>query len=114
MFKPLSLFIFGLSCLMAVLSFSPAVMAQDGVISLNKASIEEIKTLFMDELDLPEELAEALVKHRDANGAFRTPEDLIKVPGMTQDFIEEINPQVKDNDVVFDPEAEPALAPSKC
>jgi competence protein ComEA len=34
---------------------------------------------------------------------------------MTQDLIEELNPVLDDNDdVVFDPEAEPALAPSKC
>jgi competence protein ComEA len=34
---------------------------------------------------------------------------------MPQDFLEELNPQVTDDgDVVFDPDAEPALAPSKC
>ena len=114
MFKPAALFIYGLSCLLAVLLFSPGVMAGDGIISLNKASFEEIKALFVDELDLPEELAKALIEYRKTNGSFKAPEDLIKVPGMTQDFIEEINPQLIDNDVVFDPDAEPALAPSKC
>ena len=59
-------------------------------------------------------LAQAIVDYRTANGPFKKPEDMIKVPGMTQDFIEELNPQVIDGDVVFDPDAEPALAPSKC
>lgn len=114
MFKPATLFIYGLSCLLAVLLFSPGVMAEDGIVSFNKATLEQITTLFVDELDLPETLAKALVEYRNANGNFKTPEDLIKVPGMTQDFVEEINPQLQDNDVVFDPDAEPALAPSKC
>jgi len=54
------------------------------------------------------------VKYREANGPYKYPEDLQKVPGMTQDFLEELNPQEMDGDVVFDPDAEPALAPSKC
>ena len=114
MFKSAAFFIYGLSCLLAILLFSPGAMAGNGIISLNKANLEEIKALFVEELGLPEELAKALVEFRNANGSFKTPEDLLKVPGMTQDFIEEINPQLIDNDVVFDPDAEPALAPSKC
>ncbi len=113
MFKPARLLTYGIFCFLAVLLFSPA-MAGDGIISLNKADLQEIKALFVDELDLPEELARSLVEYRKANGSFKSPEDLIKVPGMTQDFIEEINPQLIDNDVVYDPDAEPALAPSKC
>jgi hypothetical protein len=31
---------------------------------------------------------------------------------MTQDFLEELNPVEKDGDIGFDPDAEPALAPS--
>lgn len=114
MFKSTAFFIYGLSCLLTVLLFSPGAMAGDKIISLNKANLEEIKALFVEELGLPEELAKSLVDFRNANGSFKTPEDLIKVPGMTQDFIEEINPQLIDNDIVFDPDAEPALAPSKC
>lgn len=86
----------------------------DGIVSFNKGSEAQIQELFVDELDLPEDLAKAVVDFRKANGPFKSPEDLIKVPGMTQDFIEEINPQLMDGDVVFDPDAEPALAPSKC
>ena len=114
MFKPAIFFIYGLSCLLAVLMFSTGAVAEEEIISLNKATLEEIKVLFVDELDIPEKLAKSLVDFRNANGSFKTPEDLIRIPGMTQDFIEEINPQFMDGDVVFDPDAEPALAPSKC
>jgi len=55
-----------------------------------------------------------MVDFRKANGPFKTSEQLTKVPGMTQDFLEEINPVEMDGDVVYDPDAAPALAPSKC
>ncbi len=114
MFKPVKLLILTITCIMTASFFCTAAMAQDEIVSLNKASLEEINALFVDELDLPETLAKSLVDYRKANGEFKSPEDLVKVPGMTQDFIEEINPQLMDGDVVFDPDAEPALAPSKC
>lgn len=85
----------------------------DEVVSFNKASVEEIMAL-CEEFDIPEELAKAIVKYREKHGPFKKPEDLQKVPGMTQDFLEELNPVLKDGDVVYDPDAEPALAPSKC
>lgn len=96
-----------------LLVMAQAVTADEKIVSLNKASLTELKALF-EELDLPEELANSIEAYRKSNGPFKTPEDLIKVPGMTQDLIEEINPQVIDGDVVYDPDAEPALAPSKC
>ena len=85
----------------------------DDIVSFNKASVEEIMAL-CEELDISEELAKAIVKYREEHGPFKKPEDLQKVPGMTQDFLEELNPVLKDGDVVYDPDAEPALAPSKC
>jgi len=63
---------------------------------------------------ITEEIAKAIVDYREKNGAYKTSEDLLDVPGMTQDFMEELNPIVLDGDVVYDPDAEPALAPSKC
>lgn len=87
--------------------------AEEGIISLNKGTLAELTVLFED-LDLPDALAKALVDFRKANGPFKTSEQLTKVPGMTQDFLEEINPVEMDGDVVYDPDAAPALAPSKC
>ena len=98
---------------MAFSLFTAPVHAEDEIVSLNKASLEQINALF-EELELPEELAESIVKFRKENGPFKSPEEMVAVPGMTQDFIEEINPQLLNGDVVYDPDAEPALAPSKC
>ena len=96
-----------------LLVFSPAAFAQDEIVSLNKADIESLTKLF-EYLELPGELAQSIIDYRNANGNFQTPDQVTKVPGMTQDFLEEINPVQKDGDVVYDPDAPPALAPSKC
>jgi competence protein ComEA len=101
-------------CLAAMcLLFSVSAFAQDGIVSFNKASVEELMAI--EDIDIPEELAKAIVDYRKASGDYKSAEDMLKVPGMTQDFMEELNPQVTDDgDVVYDPDAEPALAPSKC
>lgn len=88
------------------------VNAEGKIVNLNTATVEEI--LAIEDIDVPEELAKAIVDYRKAHGPFKKPEDLQKVPGMTQDFLEDLNPVMKDGDVVYDPDAEPALAPSKC
>ena len=86
--------------------------AGNGIVSLNKATVQELMNI--EDLDFPEELARAIVEYRNAKGPYKHPEDLQDVPGMTQDFLEELNPQEMDGDVIYDPDAEPALAPSKC
>ncbi|WP_419658604.1 uncharacterized protein Dvar_74370 [Desulfosarcina variabilis str. Montpellier] len=86
--------------------------ADDGIVNLNTATVEEIVAI--EDIDVPEELAQAIVDYREKNGPYKKPEDLQKVPGMTQDFLEDLNPVMQDGDVVYDPDAEPALAPSKC
>ena len=100
--------------LLVLVIFLPAAgaLAQDEIVSLNKATVEEL--LAIEDIELDEEIANAIVNYREKNGAFKKSEDLLKVPGMTQDWLEEINPVVVDGDVVYDPDAEPALAPSKC
>ncbi len=98
-----------LVCLLAL--FAGTAMAE-GIVSLNNASVEELMAI--EYIDVPEDIAQAIVDYRKAHGPFEYPEDLQEVPGMTQDFLEELNPQEMDGDVVYDPDAEPALAPSKC
>lgn len=88
-------------------------MGQDDVVDLNTAGVEELMNLPM--ANIPESLAKAIVEYRKENGPFNTPEELANVPGMTNDYLEEINPQqTEDGDIVHDPDAEPALSPSKC
>lgn len=86
--------------------------AAGAVVSFNKASAEQLANL--EDAKIPLDLAKAIVKYREANGPFKTPESLSKVPGMTNDYLELLNPVLKDGDVVHDPNAEATLAPSKC
>lgn len=86
--------------------------AGGGVVSFNKASAEQLANL--EDAKIPLELAKAIVKYREANGPFNSAESLSKVPGMTNDYLEMLNPVLRDGDVVHDPNAEATLAPSKC
>jgi len=98
----------------AIILLMPAagVWAQEGVVDLNTATVEELMAI--EDIELDEKIAKAIVEYREKNGPFEKPDDLLEVPGMTQDWIEEINPVMLDGKVVYDPDAEPALAPSKC
>ncbi len=96
-----------------ILSLPSVSVAEEGIVNLNEASVKEM--LEIEDIDIPEEIAKAIVEFRTKNGPFKDPTDLRKVPGMTDDMYEEINPVLdEDGNVVFDPEAEPTLAPSKC
>ena len=99
-------------CIVAMVALSGVSAWAGGIVSFNTATAEEIAAI--EDVSIPADLAKAIVEYRTANGPFKQPTDLLKVPGMTQDFLEELNPVEKDGDIVFDPDAEPALAPSKC
>lgn len=99
-------------CVAVMLTMCTVAAWAGGIVSFNKASAAELAAI--EDVKIPADLAKAIVEYRNANGPFKQPTDLLKVPGMTQDFLEELNPVEKDGDIVFDPDAEPALAPSKC
>ncbi len=102
-----------LSVIMGTAFSASNVLAQEEIVSLNKATVEEL--LGIEDISIPENLAMAIVSYRTKNGPFKEPADLMKVPGMTEDVYEDINPVLDENkDVVYDPDAEPAMAPSKC
>ena len=101
-----------LAMVIASIALPAGTFAEGGVVSLNNATLEEI--MGIEDIDVPEGIAKAIIAYREANGPFKKPEDLHKVPGMTQDLYEDLNPVMKDDDVVHDPDAEPVLAPSKC
>jgi len=75
---------------------------------------------------MTEDLAKAIVEHREKSGFFKKPEDLLKVPGMTKDIFETLNPKVGsegdiyciqkegDEDDEDEDDEEPVLSPSKC
>lgn len=86
--------------------------AQQKVLSLNKCTVKDLMSL--EDVRLPEKLCKAIVEYRTKNGPFKDPIQLRKVPGMTNAWFEKLNPVLKDGDVVYDPDAEPVLSPSKC
>lgn len=88
-------------------------LAQQKILSLNKATVKELQSI--EDFKLPEKLCKAIVEYRTKNGPFKDPLDLRKVPGMTNAWFEKLNPvKAKDGDIVYDPDAEPVLSPSKC
>jgi competence ComEA-like helix-hairpin-helix protein len=77
--------------LIAVLSVSLAVMAAEQTdINLNKASALQLAML----PGVSPELARAVVDARAKVGPFKTPEDLLKVLGMTKEIIAMIAPRI--------------------
>jgi competence protein ComEA len=88
------------------------VQAQQKVLSLNKCTVKDLQSI--EDFKLPDALCKAIVDYRTKNGPFKDPMQLRKVPGMTNAWYEKLNPVLKDGDVVYDPDAEPVLSPSKC
>ena len=82
--------------------FTPAAYAgpQDPYISFNKAPAEEYLKIMI--VDVPESVAKAIVSYREANGPYKTPEDLKKVPGMTDELFDTLDPIEVDGDIVFE------------
>jgi competence protein ComEA len=100
---------------LALLLPTSVIFAEDAaIISFNKATAEEL--MQHEDLEVPEAIAKAIVAYREKNGPFKSPEDLLKVPGITDEIFEDLNPVASEDgsDIIYDPDAEPALAPSKC
>jgi competence protein ComEA len=96
---------------------SPDVSKILAKIDLNKASAEELGRY----PGLNASLGKAIVEHRTKSGPFKTPEDLLKVKGMTKEILNKIKPKM-DKDLLYivpvnsdeDEDDEPSLKPSKC
>ena len=58
--------------------------AADGPVNINTADVKTLMTL----AGVGEKAAEKIVAHREANGRFKTPEDLRKVSGVGPSVIE--------------------------
>ena len=88
--------------LLALTMLIPAVGAMAaGDVSFNKGTVERIMSI--EDVDIPEAVAKAIVAYREKNGPFKTPEDLLKVPGMTQELWDDIDPIMSPKgDVIYD------------
>jgi competence protein ComEA len=84
-------------------------------VDLNKATAEQLSAC----PGLTLTLAKAIVEYRTKSGSFKTPEDLLKVKGITKEILNKLNPKA-DNNILYvvpasdDDEDEPSLKPSKC
>jgi competence ComEA-like helix-hairpin-helix protein len=85
-------------------------------IDLNKATAEELGKC----PGLNIVLGKAIVDYRAKAGPLKTPQDLLKVKGMTREILNKIKPKLE-KDLLYitpisneDEEDEPSLKPSKC
>jgi competence protein ComEA len=87
-------------------------------IELNKATPEQLSKC----PGLSMALGKAIAEYRSKSGAFKTPEDLLKVKGVTKEILNKLNPK-SEKDIIYvtpaasssgDDDEEPSLKPSKC
>ncbi|MBW1806025.1 MAG: helix-hairpin-helix domain-containing protein [Deltaproteobacteria bacterium] len=115
-----------------VLAFAGTAIAAGGhegglgekKIPLNIASAEQLQKIE----GMTEDLAEAIVEHREGSGFFKKPDDLLKVPGMTKEIFRMMDPKVgsegdlycvpreglDDDEDDEDDDEDIPLSPSKC
>ena len=84
-------------------------------IDLNKATVEQLAKF----PGLNAVLARGIVDYRGKSGPFKTPEDLLKVKGITKEIFNKISPKMEKGILYVSPssnedEEEPSLKPSKC
>lgn len=104
-----------IALMICLLTPALTVMATDRAVSMNKATVEEL--LAIPDTNMTPEQAKAIVDYRAKNGPFKLTDDLLKVPGMSNEVWQNLQlMETDDGDVVCDPEAEdmPTFAPSKC
>jgi len=86
-------------------------------VELNKATTDQLGRC----PGLNSALAKAIVEYRQKSGPFKTPEDLLKVKGITKAVLEKLKPKLEKDTLYVTPlppsdedEEEPSLKPSKC
>ena len=85
--------LFGLSvlfCVSFVLVFAAGVFAQAGKVNINQATQAQLGKI----PGVSGELAKASVDQRGKTGAFKTADDLMKVPGMTKETADAMLPAI--------------------
>ncbi|MBN2033089.1 MAG: helix-hairpin-helix domain-containing protein [Deltaproteobacteria bacterium] len=65
---------------MFIAALAPALHAEDIKVDINKASVQELAQL----KNVGPGYAQRIVEHREQNGAFEKPEDIMKVKGIGQ------------------------------
>lgn len=107
------LFPFFLGVVLIFGGIGAAQTEDEDCINLNHTTAEQLVEI----PEITDSLAKAIVEFREKSGPFKEPEDLLKVPGMTEELLDELAPEIDEKgDVIICPEEEeePILAPSKC
>lgn len=91
-------------------------------IHLNIASKDQLMKIE----GMTEDIAKAIIDYREKSGFFKKPEDLLNVPGLTQNIYKTLNPQIgsegdlycipmeTDEDDEYYEDEDIPLSPSKC
>lgn len=123
--KRLPILAFAVLCFGMILAFAGTAPAQhtgglgEKKVPLNIANVDQLLKIE----GMTEDLAKAIVEYREKQGYFKKPEDLLKVPGITQEVFKKLNPQVgTEGDIYCVPkpgaeeeeEEDIPLSPSKC
>ena len=92
---------------------APAKAPESAKIDVNKATADQLA-----KCGISTTLAKAIVEYREKSGPFKTPEDLLKVKGMTKELLNKLSPKVDKGVFTITPPSddddEPDLKPSKC
>jgi competence ComEA-like helix-hairpin-helix protein len=108
---------------LAFLMVGDAYAQHEGGLGIKKVHLNIADKEQLMKIDgMTEDLAEAIIEYRETSGFFQKPEDLLKVPGITKDVYEKLNPQIGAEGDLFcvqkegseDEDEEPVLSPSKC
>ena len=92
-----------------VIISATALPAMAGSFSFNKASAEEMVNACKEEgIELPKEIADAIVETRKST-TFAYEQDLMKVPGMTNQLLGNLSPIEENGDLIFDLGSIPAM-----
>lgn len=92
-----------------VIISATALPVMAGSFSFNKASAEEMVNACKEEgIELPKEIADAIVETRKST-TFAYEQDLMKVPGMTNQLLGNLSPIEENGDLIFDLGSIPAM-----
>lgn len=95
------------SLALTMMVVSPALAAS---FSFNNSSADEmVEAAKAEGITLDKAIADAIVKYRTDNGKITSEDDLAKVPGMTNQLIQQLYPVEEDGDLLFDPSAVPGM-----
>jgi competence ComEA-like helix-hairpin-helix protein len=105
------------ACILAVGFFLTGISLCQTKVELNKATAAQLGRC----PGLNSTLAKAILEYRQKTGLFKTPEDLLKVKGITKEILEKLKPKME-KDILYvvplpasdEDEEEPSLKPSKC